>query len=91
MNYTFPATKFSRELSFDEQVAHVLSEADEVAEHGPDMGRAGHLELMDLLHSCESAIRILEREHGADYVGWLVFETVTKNEGRRYYDHGQHD
>lgn len=85
MNYSFPEARFARELSIEQQVAHLFSEVDEVAEHGPEISREMLLEAMDLLHSCETLFRIVERVYGPDYVDQMRLETIGKNAGRGYY------
>lgn len=90
MNYNFPPTSFSTSNSISEQVDHVLSEARELAAHGGLVCREAMLEVMDLLHSVETLLRIVERTCGEDYVDGLVVETISKNAMRKYYD-GQRD
>ena len=46
--------------------------------------QAAAVELMDVIHVAETALRHLELEHGAD-LEMAFCDTVAKNDGRGYY------
>ena len=94
----WPETIFARLNTAGQQLDHILSEADEITELGPelesvldDSAAADRvrmmidLEMFDLHHAIETRIRILAREKGVAYVAMLVEEVRKKNRARGYY------
>lgn len=88
--FRFPRTRFVDELDFCRQLKHVRSELDEVWQElerlYPDLAdpvRVGE-ECVDLLHSVETLLRILQEKHGVD-VGALSAAVRMKNYNRGYY------
>lgn len=72
---------------FEEQLCKVTSEMDEVQEAWFDATATheyNHLavELFDVIHSCETALRMLE---GATDVEQAYFDCIEKNKERGYY------
>jgi hypothetical protein len=87
MKYLFPATKFSRINSIDIQVLHLVSEIEEIKEASKSNDeRHFHKEILDALHSCETAIRIIQSTHGEDYIDELKQEIIHGNNVRNYYE-----
>lgn len=97
----WPETIFARLNTAGQQLDHILSEADEITELGPelesvldDSAAADRvrmmidLEMFDLHHAIETRIRILAREKGVAYVAMLVEEVRKKNRARGYYVDG---
>jgi|LGVE01.1.fsa_nt_gb hypothetical protein len=84
--YNWPEVKFARSNSLAEQLAHILSEVDEITELGPPITPLVHLELADLHHNLETFWRILAKLAGDDYVAALFQGTEDKNRARGYYD-----
>ncbi len=89
MIFNFPENIFLEKNSAAEQAKHVLSEAKEVlAEINNSDGRditKIDLELMDLLHSCETYFRIRTTGRGKKYVQGLIDQVQEKNAERHYY------
>lgn len=89
--FRFPRTRFVGELTVVQQFKHVRSEVDEVwqeLEPGyPDRfdGERVAEELIDLIHSAETMLRILEERHGVA-VGRVSAGVRIKNYTRGYYD-----
>lgn len=92
MKYNFPAVKFTRTNTIQEQIAHVLSEAKEVeaafeaCQNGTGSIEHLELELGDLYHSLESLFRVTARQEGAPYVTLILQRVFDKNDERGYYD-----
>lgn len=86
MLYHFPRVKFVDENGIYGQVSHINSEACEAAAElgNPDIQFVA-MEVMDVYHSAETALRILEEKYGVD-VKALMFKVAAKNESRGYYD-----
>lgn len=88
MHFNFPETIFVEKNSSADQIKHVLSEAKEVK---AEIDRAGgnmsnvDLEMMDLLHSCETYFRMRTAGLGAKYVRGLIDQVQEKNAARHYY------
>lgn len=82
--FNFPRAKFADENNIHAQVAHIQTEADEAFRELNTDQRALAMEIMDCLHSCETALRMLEDE------GLRISEIMTavyeKNEARGYYE-----
>ena len=83
--FSFPETKFVDELKIAGQFCHLASEVDEVFQ---DMMNERYLEmaseLWDVIHSAETALRILEKDHQIDVKG-LKQKIIDKNKQRGYY------
>jgi len=86
MIYNFPKTRFVGCNGIATQVIHIYSEALEIKEAAftPDINHAAE-EVMDCLHSCETALRILETKYGID-IYKLRMDVERKNMERGYYD-----
>lgn len=86
MLYHFPRASFVDANGIYGQVSHINTEAVEAAAElgNPDINFVAE-EVMDCLHSCETALRILEEKYGVD-VRALMFKVAAKNEARGYYD-----
>lgn len=84
--YRFPRYQHVPDY-FDEQLAKITGEMDEVWEAWHDatvVHDYDHLavELFDVIHSCETALRMLE---GATNVEQAYFDCIQKNKERGYY------
>ena len=89
MRYIFPRCRFADTLTLEQQSRKMLQEAYEVESailpgwDGTDA--EWHEEILDLLHACETACWILEKEHGPGYVHDLRDRVALKNLERGYY------
>lgn len=85
MIYHFPRTKFVDENGICGQVAHIQTEADEAYRElqNPDIEPLA-MEVMDVYHSAETALRILQEKYGVD-IQALMQRAAKKNEARGYY------
>ena len=86
MLYQFPRIRYVAENGICAQVAHIQTEADEAFREltaSPDIDALA-MEVMDVYHSAETALRILEEKHGVD-VQALMHRCYEKNEERGYY------
>lgn len=85
MNYSFPATKHVDENGIHEQLMHLQSEVLEAIEafyKEPDLEIfAG--EVMDIYHSTETLIRILEKR--GIKPARVRRDVELKNDSRKYY------
>lgn len=85
MLYNFPRARFVDENEIYKQLQHIRSEVQE-AEREVDQPNiyliAG--EVMDIYHSAETALRILEEKHGVN-IRDLMFKVADKNHQRGYY------
>lgn len=97
MKFNFPQTVYVLRNTPGDQIDHILSEVDEIEELGPELEYACRgtqdetlrkidLEVMDLLHSCETFFRILSLARGRGYVQGLFDEVMQKNLDRGYYE-----
>lgn len=95
--FTFPQAIFVHSNSAGEQLDHIFSEVDEIQQLGPeledaddvcleDVRRKVDLEVMDLMHSCQTYLRIRARDKGADHLVGLFNEVIEKNRRRGYYE-----
>lgn len=86
MWWRFPRVKFVDMDTLSKQLDHIRSEHREMwLAH--ENGKIGDLamELFDLIHSCETALRILQEFYGIDI--WATMQAVIeKNQKRGYYD-----
>lgn len=86
MLYHFPRARFVDENEIYKQLQHIRSEVQE-AEREVDQQNiyliAG--EVMDIYHSAETALRILQEKHGVD-IRALMHRVAEKNDARGYYD-----
>jgi len=85
MHYNYPRIKFVDGSTFFEQLEHVESELREVKRATSEEEQV--MELMDLQHSVETAVRIVQERH------WINVEecrhkVIEKNRKRGYYDTG---
>lgn len=89
MIFNFPETIFVEKNTTTEQLEHVISEAYEVrkelADHDQPETQLLDLEMMDLMHSCETYFRKRTSDRGKVYVDMLIDQTVEKNARRGYY------
>lgn len=83
-SYNFPEAKFARLNNDEEQITHILSEANEVAE-AVLFGTNVDLELADLTHSLETYWRKKERLYGPAHVNAIFDRVISKNNARGYY------
>lgn len=83
--YNFPRTIFVDGNGIYGQVSHINTEAVEAAAElgNPDINFVA-MEIIDCLHSCETALRILEEKYKVD-IKALMFDVYQKNEKRGYY------
>jgi hypothetical protein len=85
--YNWPKTIFVSRNTLIDQLAHILSEVDEITQLGPPVTTPLiHMELADLHHSLETLWQILERQAGQDYVAAIFQAVEEKNRVRGYYD-----
>lgn len=85
MLFNFPATTFTKTSHIFAQVAHIQTEADEAfRELATNDIDALSMEIMDCMHSCETALRILEARYGVD-VKEIMIKVYNKNCERGYY------
>ena len=88
--FRFPATKFVGENSVSKQFSHVMGELQEAWEileaEYPRLADPVRFaeELLDLIHSTETELRILIAEYAVD-VDALALAIVQKNRVRGYY------
>lgn len=83
MIYNFPPTKFAQENTLEQQIAHMIGEGEEVLKAETEEDR--HLELIDRFHSAETALRIIARDKGNEYLQSLIDRVKEKNQIRNYY------
>jgi len=84
MNFMFPKTKFADENTLEEQLKHLESELEEVKKAGTyyDMTE----ELFDLIHSAETALRIIRKDPDLNKaMDFIKEEVIMKNIERGYY------
>lgn len=82
MHYSFPATKFVKTNTVNQQLDHIASEIEEFNAEEPGTPEM-LIELVDVYHSFETLFRILERD-GVNVK--KAFKIVKqKNEARGYY------
>lgn len=97
MNYTWPATTFAEKNSVREQLSHIVSEFEEIAEvvieenlkdaeeKAIEYSVRLFEELADAQHSIETFWRILDRIHGQGFSQRIVDMVRAKNAARGYY------
>jgi hypothetical protein len=85
MIYHFPRTKFVDENGIYGQVKHINTEATEAAAElgNPDIMHVAR-EVMDVYHSAETALRILEEKYKVN-IKDLMEAVYHKNNARGYY------
>ena len=85
MNFNFPRTRFVDENGITSQVLHMGSEQAEIEQSvfTPDIEHTAE-EVMDKLHSCETALRILQEKYGIN-LNDLRRRVERKNQVRNYY------
>lgn len=86
MILNFPRTKFVESNGIATQSGHIYSEALEVEQSvlTPDIQHTAE-EVMDCLHSCETALRILQEKYGIN-ISVLRRDVERKNMERGYYE-----
>jgi hypothetical protein len=86
MIYNFPATRFANENSLEQQLVHIISEMDEVSQaYNEESPERLTEEIFDLLHSVETAIRMIEKEMGKKDMAKIELSVWKKNLERGYY------
>ena len=87
--WRFPKTKFAESNDLERQLDHIRSEHKEMWLAFMD-GKTGHLceELFDLIHSCETALWLIKRLHGAIDLSAIKGAVERKNFNRGYYNVG---
>jgi F0F1-type ATP synthase delta subunit len=88
MSFFWPETKFARENSIADQLEHVFSEVEEVKQalKTPDIDiMAVDMEILDLHHSLETFIRVLQRFESPEYIQHLREIVINKNRECGYY------
>lgn len=97
MKFNFPESVFVAKNFPAVQVVHILSEAEEVQREKKILDgitpykqdpSAIDMEIMDLLHSCETYMRIRQTQAGTEYVDDLIEKVRLKNAERGYYVEG---
>lgn len=83
--FNFPRTSFVTENGICMQSKHIGSEAMEIDQsvYTPDINHTAE-EVMDCLHSCETALRILQEKHGIN-LNEVRARVKAKNMMRGYY------
>lgn len=86
MIWNFPRVKFCNNGAIIKQISHLRSEVDEAiaAAMTPDIEHTA-MELMDVLHSAETALRIMAEFHGVN-LHKVRRDCELKNHERGYYD-----
>lgn len=87
MPYRFPRAKFVETMTVQEQVSSIAKEYGEVLDEfaRPPVNYDNvAIELFDLIHRCETALRILQEKNKVDVNGAREF-VVQKNRIRGYY------
>ena len=80
--YKYPRTKFVGINSIEKQIQHIKSEVIE-AETAQSLENQ-IMEICDIEHGAETALRILEEQLGID-VDWYREQVRKKNDIRKYY------
>jgi len=85
-DYTFPRTRFVDCYSTFEQLAHIQTEVQELVQayKSEPVERVAE-EALDLIHSTETLLRILQERHGLD-IAQAVNHVTHKNALRGYYN-----
>ena len=85
MTFNFPKTRYADINGIVAQATHIYSEALEVqqAVFASDMNHTAE-EIMDCLHSCETALRILQERYNIN-LNALRMDVERKNMERGYY------
>ena len=87
MNFTFPEATFVKKNFLCDQLDHVLGEAHEAIDAhmlGTDLAACA-IELLDVIHSAETALRILINLDPKIDLSDLVYYVIAKNRARGYY------
>ena len=87
MTFTFPETIFAQKNSLSNQIIHLESECREVSQaffSEPKIERVVE-ELLDVIHSAETALRIIQRQHDVS-LNKAIRDILRKNMERNYYD-----
>ena len=85
MIFSFPRTIFVNQNGLVAQVRHMATEQVEIEASmlTPDIHHTAE-EIMDLYHSCESCLRILQEKYGINLIQ-LRRDVERKNTIRQYY------
>jgi hypothetical protein len=83
MHYNYPRVKFVDTNQLHEQLDHVESEMGEIVRVADEEELI--MELLDLQHSVETTVRILQEKHGVDVEAYRQ-AVIEKNRRRGYYD-----
>ena len=82
--FNFPVVKYANRNTFAEQMQHLISEIAEVAT-APGVPETA-VELLDVIHSAETALRILVSSSGVPIdLDDLRDHVIAKNRARDYY------
>lgn len=87
-SFSFPRAKFVDENNIGQQLIHIRREVKEADDELPPAGvdvMPFAIEVMDIYHSAETELRILEEKHGVN-IRDLMLEVAAKNDARGYYD-----
>lgn len=86
MTFIFPRIKFVESNGIATQILHIGKEYQEAydASFTPDIQHTAE-EVMDCLHACETALRILNEKYGIN-LHKLRRDVERKNFDRGYYD-----
>jgi hypothetical protein len=92
MTYHFPRTHFADTNTLQEQLTHIAGETCEALRASAKREGIDRIteEILDVLHSCETALWIIESEHGPRYVHDKMQSVINKNLDRGYYDARRH-
>ncbi|KAF0218816.1 MAG: hypothetical protein FD174_2599 [Geobacteraceae bacterium] len=83
----FPRAKFVDEKTLFQQLDHIQTEVDEAQMEGctvPVNFDQAAMELWDVIHSAETALRILQEKYRVDVKG-AMDAVIQKNVDRGYY------
>jgi len=83
--FVFPRINFADTNTIDKQMDHICTEVVEaMQEVGKCDNEALAIELLDVIHSTETALRILKERHWID-LNSVKEKVIIKNELRGYY------
>lgn len=82
---SFPRTHFVDRGGILNQIDHTYSEVCEALEAAltPEVGHTAE-EIFDIIHSAETALRIMQESHGVDLTA-AYLRVIEKNRERGYY------
>lgn len=86
LKYNFPESKFTEENIPEMQLDHLETEIFEAKyEYMSHNRKEGLHECIDAVHSAETLLRILVKEHGKARVAEAIEKVIEKNRNRGYY------